>query len=75
MLPYPFALLVLVIIMCMHSALIGGEWALLEWAHDLKLMGGAYILVPYDALVYSLCYKHTSLPGLEEQPETLGSLS
>ncbi|XP_004685756.1 PREDICTED: retinal guanylyl cyclase 2 [Condylura cristata] len=50
-----------IIIMCMHSALIGGETQihLLEWAHDLKMTDGTYVFVPYDALLYSLPYKHT----------------
>ncbi|XP_066106127.1 retinal guanylyl cyclase 2 isoform X4 [Saccopteryx bilineata] len=50
-----------IIIMCMHSALIGGETQthLLEWAHDLKMTDGTYVFIPYDALLYSLPYKHT----------------
>ncbi|XP_048192187.1 retinal guanylyl cyclase 2 [Perognathus longimembris pacificus] len=50
-----------IIIMCMHSALIGGETQmhLLEWAHDLKMTDGTYVFVPYDTLLYSLPYKHT----------------
>ncbi|XP_007534431.2 retinal guanylyl cyclase 2 [Erinaceus europaeus] len=50
-----------IIIMCMHSALIGGETQmhLLEGAHDLKMTDGTYVFVPYDALLYSLPYKHT----------------
>ncbi|KAM9576910.1 LOW QUALITY PROTEIN: retinal guanylyl cyclase 2 [Trichechus inunguis] len=49
-----------IIIMCMHSALIGGETQkrLLEWAHDLKMTNGTYAFVPYDAMLYSLPYKH-----------------
>ncbi|KAM5291003.1 LOW QUALITY PROTEIN: retinal guanylyl cyclase 2, partial [Glossophaga mutica] len=55
------------IIMCMHSALIGGEiqMHLLEWAHDMKMMDGTYVFVPYDALFYSLHYKHTSYQVLK----------
>ncbi|XP_049728091.1 retinal guanylyl cyclase 2 [Elephas maximus indicus] len=50
-----------IIIMCMHSALIGGETQkrLLEWAHDLKMTDGNYVFIPYDAMLYSLPYKHT----------------
>lgn len=50
-----------IIIMCMHSALIGGRTQkyLLEEAHDLHMTDGNYVFVPYDALLYSLPYKHT----------------
>ncbi|XP_040120996.1 retinal guanylyl cyclase 2 [Oryx dammah] len=50
-----------IIIMCMHSTLIGGETQthLLEWAHDLQMTDGTYVFVPYDTLLYSLPYKHT----------------
>ncbi|XP_026645152.1 retinal guanylyl cyclase 2 [Microtus ochrogaster] len=50
-----------IIIMCMHSALIGGETQthFLESAHDLQMTDGTYVFVPYDALLYSLPYKHT----------------
>ncbi|XP_060230637.1 retinal guanylyl cyclase 2 [Meriones unguiculatus] len=50
-----------IIIMCMHSALIGGETQIhfLELAHDLKMTDGTYVFVPYDVLLYSLPYKHT----------------
>ncbi|KAL6083169.1 hypothetical protein STEG23_007585, partial [Scotinomys teguina] len=50
-----------IIIMCMHSALIGGETQthFLELAHDLKMTDGTYVFIPYDVLLYSLPYKHT----------------
>ncbi|XP_031233826.1 retinal guanylyl cyclase 2 [Mastomys coucha] len=50
-----------IIIMCMHSALIGGETQrhFLELAHDLKMTDGTYVFVPYDVLLYSLPYKHS----------------
>ncbi|XP_050997940.1 retinal guanylyl cyclase 2 [Acomys russatus] len=50
-----------IIIMCMHSALIGGETQthFLELAHDLKMTDGTYVFVPYDVLLYSLPYKRT----------------
>ncbi|XP_032330636.1 retinal guanylyl cyclase 2 isoform X3 [Camelus ferus] len=59
------------IIMCMHSALIGGETQtlLLEWAHDLKMTDGTYVFVPYDALLYSLPYKHTPYQVLRNNPK------
>ncbi|XP_006889973.1 PREDICTED: retinal guanylyl cyclase 2 [Elephantulus edwardii] len=60
-----------IIIMCMHSALIGGETQrhLLEWAHDLKMVDGTYVFVPYDALLYSLPYKHTPYQILRNNPK------
>ncbi|XP_046529995.1 retinal guanylyl cyclase 2 [Equus asinus] len=60
-----------IIIMCMHSALIGGETQmhLLEWAHDLKMTDGTYVFVPYDALLYSLPYKHTPYQVLRNNPK------
>ncbi|EGW13532.1 Retinal guanylyl cyclase 2 [Cricetulus griseus] len=50
-----------IIILCMHSALIGGETQthFLELAHELKMTDGTYVFVPYDVLLYSLPYKHT----------------
>jgi guanylate cyclase 2F len=55
----------------MHSALIGGEtqMRLLEWAHDLKMTDGTYVFVPYDALLYSLPYKHTPYQVLRNNPK------
>lgn len=55
----------------MHSALIGGETQrhLLEWAHDLKMTDGTYVFVPYDALLYSLPYKHTPYHVLRNNPK------
>lgn len=56
------ALCVPVIIMCMHSALIGGEQqtAFLLKAHEMGLTKGRYVFVPYDTLLYSLPYANTS---------------
>uniref|UniRef100_A0A8C7UTL6 Guanylate cyclase n=1 Tax=Oncorhynchus mykiss TaxID=8022 RepID=A0A8C7UTL6_ONCMY len=50
------------IIMCMHSALIGGEQqtAFLLKAHEMGLTKGRYVFVPYDTLLYSLPYANTS---------------
>nr|AYD91330.1 retinal guanylyl cyclase 2 GC-F [Carcharhinus amblyrhynchos] len=55
-----------VIIMCMHSVLIGGEEQkhLLEVAHDLQMTDGGYVFIPYDALLYSLPYQNTPYPVL-----------
>lgn len=51
-----------VIIMCMHSVLIGGEKQLnfLLKAYDLGLTSGSYVFIPYDALLYSLPYTNIS---------------
>ncbi|XP_075040439.1 retinal guanylyl cyclase 2 isoform X1 [Mixophyes fleayi] len=49
------------IIMCMHSVLIGGQAQrlLLEIAHDMKMTDGTYVFIPYDTLYYSLPYNKT----------------
>nr|XP_014354475.1 PREDICTED: retinal guanylyl cyclase 2-like [Latimeria chalumnae] len=51
-----------VIILCMHSVLIGGEEqaSFLEKAHEMGLTDGRYIFVPYDTLLYSLPYNISS---------------
>lgn len=51
-----------VIIMCMHSVLIGGEKQLkfLLKAYDMGLTSGSYVFIPYDALLYSLPYTNMS---------------
>lgn len=56
-----------VIIMCMHSVLMGGikQKAFLLKAHDMGLTGGRYVFVPYDALLYSLPYGNTSYFALQ----------
>ncbi|KAK6466465.1 retinal guanylyl cyclase 1 [Huso huso] len=55
-----------VIIMCMHSALLGGEeqQLLLEKAWDLRMTDGGYVFIPFDALHYSLPYRDTPYPLL-----------
>ncbi|XP_058876920.1 retinal guanylyl cyclase 2-like [Acipenser ruthenus] len=55
-----------VIIMCMHSALLGGEeqQLLLEKAWDLRMTDGDYVFIPFDALHYSLPYRDTPYPLL-----------
>ncbi|XP_067903081.1 retinal guanylyl cyclase 2-like [Heterodontus francisci] len=54
------------IIMCMHSVLIGGweQKHLLEVAHDLQMTDGSYVFIPYDTLLYSLPYQNTPYPVL-----------
>ncbi|KAM6945893.1 retinal guanylyl cyclase 2 [Aplochiton taeniatus] len=56
-----------VILMCMHSALIGGEQQanFLLKAHAMGLTGGTYVFVPYDTLLYSLPYTNTTFFALQ----------
>ncbi|XP_072247867.1 retinal guanylyl cyclase 2 [Leuresthes tenuis] len=51
-----------VIIMCMHSILVGGEQqgTFLMKAHKLGMTSGKYVFVPYDTLHYSLPYTNVS---------------
>ncbi|XP_065136206.1 retinal guanylyl cyclase 2 [Paramisgurnus dabryanus] len=51
-----------VIIMCMHSVLIGGEQqaSFLMKAYDMGLTNGRYVFLPYDTLLYSLPYTNTT---------------
>ncbi|NXA15465.1 GUC2F cyclase, partial [Sapayoa aenigma] len=51
-----------IILLCMHSVLIGGEEqaALLTKALEMGLADGRYIFVPYDTLLYSLPYQNNS---------------
>uniref|UniRef100_A0A8C5ATX7 Guanylate cyclase n=1 Tax=Gadus morhua TaxID=8049 RepID=A0A8C5ATX7_GADMO len=54
------------IIMCMHSALIGGQQqaTFLLKALELGLTQGQYVFLPYDALLYSLPYGNVSYAPL-----------
>ncbi|KAE8620380.1 hypothetical protein XENTR_v10010216 [Xenopus tropicalis] len=47
-----------VVVMCMHSVLIGGEdqRRLLEEAHDMRMADGSVVFIPYDTLQFSLPY-------------------
>nr|AYD91338.1 Olfactory guanylyl cyclase GC-D [Lepisosteus platyrhincus] len=51
-----------IIIMCMHSLLIGGQEqaAFLLRASEMGLTSGRYVFVPYDTLLYSLPYQNSS---------------
>ncbi|XP_066555667.1 retinal guanylyl cyclase 2 [Amia ocellicauda] len=51
-----------IIIMCMHSLLIGGEEqaAFLLKASEMGLTNGRYVFMPYDTLFYNLPYKNNS---------------
>uniref|UniRef100_A0AAY4D6W3 Guanylate cyclase n=1 Tax=Denticeps clupeoides TaxID=299321 RepID=A0AAY4D6W3_9TELE len=53
---------VAVIVMCMHSVLVGGQqqMSFLTKAHDMGLTRGRYVFVPYDTMLYSLPYTNTS---------------
>ncbi|XP_067879692.1 retinal guanylyl cyclase 2-like [Heterodontus francisci] len=59
-----------VVIMCMHSVLIGGEDQLLflEQAEKMKMADGSYVFIPYDTIHYSLPYKNASYPVLAGDP-------
>uniref|UniRef100_A0A8C1XXF9 Guanylate cyclase n=1 Tax=Cyprinus carpio TaxID=7962 RepID=A0A8C1XXF9_CYPCA len=54
------------VIMCMHSVLIGGEeqYKLLTTAMDMRMIDRGYIFIPYDTLLYSLPYKNANYPVL-----------
>ncbi|XP_069739389.1 retinal guanylyl cyclase 2 isoform X4 [Phaenicophaeus curvirostris] len=56
-----------IIILCMHSVLIGGkeQATLLTKALEMGLADGRYIFVPYDTLLYSLPYQNNSFDVFE----------
>ncbi|KAK1899961.1 Retinal guanylyl cyclase 2 [Dissostichus eleginoides] len=56
-----------VIIMCMHSVLIGGEQqaTFLLKAQEMGLTSGKYVFMPYDTLHYSLPYTNVSFFPLQ----------
>ncbi|NWH65766.1 GUC2F cyclase, partial [Geococcyx californianus] len=55
-----------VVVMCMHSVLLGGEEqkVLLEEAEDLGMTDGSYVFIPYDALTFPLPYERHPYPIL-----------
>ncbi|XP_053908691.1 retinal guanylyl cyclase 1 isoform X2 [Cuculus canorus] len=55
-----------VVVMCMHSVLLGGEEqrVLLEKAEDLGMTDGTYVFIPYDALTFPLPYRRRPYPIL-----------
>ncbi|XP_042330865.1 retinal guanylyl cyclase 1 isoform X2 [Sceloporus undulatus] len=57
-----------VIVMCMHSVLLGGEeqQILLEKAEDMKMTDGTYVFIPYDALTYSMPYQKEAYTMLDD---------
>ena len=50
-----------VVVMCMHSVLIGGaaQHKLLTTALDMRMIARGYVFIPYDTLLYSLPYQDT----------------
>uniref|UniRef100_A0A3Q1GTH5 Guanylate cyclase n=1 Tax=Acanthochromis polyacanthus TaxID=80966 RepID=A0A3Q1GTH5_9TELE len=65
--------LVPVVILCMHSALIGGsaQKLLLETAYDMQMIDGSLVFVPYDTLLYSLPYHNVTYPALKSNSKLL----
>uniref|UniRef100_A0A3P8T8Y2 Guanylate cyclase n=1 Tax=Amphiprion percula TaxID=161767 RepID=A0A3P8T8Y2_AMPPE len=65
--------LVPVVILCMHSALIGGsaQKLLLETAYDMQMIDGSLVFVPYDTLLYSLPYRNVTYPALKSNSKLL----
>ncbi|XP_061105345.1 retinal guanylyl cyclase 2-like [Conger conger] len=55
------------VILCMHSVLIGGETQkrFLETAYDMRVTDGSVVFVPYDTLLYSLPYRDVHYPALQ----------
>ncbi|EOA93955.1 Guanylyl cyclase GC-E, partial [Anas platyrhynchos] len=55
-----------VVVMCMHSVLLGGEEqrVLLEKAEDMGMTDGTYVFIPYDALTFPLPYQRMPYPVL-----------
>uniref|UniRef100_A0A4W5JX84 Guanylate cyclase n=1 Tax=Hucho hucho TaxID=62062 RepID=A0A4W5JX84_9TELE len=65
------------VIMCMHSALIGGgpQKLLLETAQDMRLTEGSLVFLPYDTLLYSLPYHNVTYPALRSNSKLLKVIS
>uniref|UniRef100_A0A4W6FLQ8 Guanylate cyclase n=1 Tax=Lates calcarifer TaxID=8187 RepID=A0A4W6FLQ8_LATCA len=63
----------LLVILCMHSALIGGglQKLLLETAYDMQMIEGSLVFFPYDTLLYSLPYLNISYPALKSNSKLL----
>ncbi|XP_053415954.1 guanylate cyclase D-like [Nycticebus coucang] len=56
----------LVVVLCMHSALLGGseQTALLSHAWAEGLADGRMVFLPYDTLLFALPYRNRSYPAL-----------
>ncbi|XP_073668982.1 retinal guanylyl cyclase 2 [Paramisgurnus dabryanus] len=61
------------VILCMHSVLIGGaaQKLLLETAYDMRMTDGSLVFIPYDTLFYSLPYHHIAQPALRHNSKLL----
>ncbi|XP_068027250.1 retinal guanylyl cyclase 1 isoform X2 [Melanerpes formicivorus] len=59
-----------VVVMCMHSVLLGGEEqkVLLEQAEALGMAQGSLVFIPYDALTFPLPYRRAPYPMLADNP-------
>ncbi|KFP01918.1 Retinal guanylyl cyclase 2, partial [Calypte anna] len=57
-----------IILLCMHSVLIGGEEqaTLLKKALEMGLADGRYVFVPYDTLLYSLPYQNNTFSVFDD---------
>ncbi|XP_054608923.1 retinal guanylyl cyclase 2 [Dunckerocampus dactyliophorus] len=62
-----------VVVLCMHSALIGGQLQklLLETAYDMQMIDGSLLFLPYDTLLYSLPYSNVSFQALRSNRKLL----
>uniref|UniRef100_A0AAR2LRD0 Guanylate cyclase n=1 Tax=Pygocentrus nattereri TaxID=42514 RepID=A0AAR2LRD0_PYGNA len=61
------------VILCMHSVLVGGttQKLFLEMAHDMRMVDGSLVFVPYDTLLYSLPHHHLPQPILRNNSKLL----
>lgn len=72
--PLIFSILMFaVVILVMHSLLIGGETQklLLETAYDMRMTDGSLVFLSYDTLFYSLPYHHIPQPALRYNTKLL----
>uniref|UniRef100_A0A8C1ZVG6 Guanylate cyclase n=1 Tax=Cyprinus carpio TaxID=7962 RepID=A0A8C1ZVG6_CYPCA len=72
--PLMFSILLFaVVILVMHSVLIGGgtQKLLLETAYDMRMTDGSLVFLPYDTLFYSLPYHHITQPVLRHNSKLL----
>ncbi|XP_059498527.1 retinal guanylyl cyclase 2-like isoform X2 [Stegostoma tigrinum] len=55
-----------VVVMCMHSVLVGGEdqQLFLQQVDRMQMADGRYVFIPYDTIHYSLPYRNASYPVL-----------
>uniref|UniRef100_A0A9J8ADZ5 Guanylate cyclase n=1 Tax=Cyprinus carpio carpio TaxID=630221 RepID=A0A9J8ADZ5_CYPCA len=63
----------LLVILVMHSVLIGGgtQKLLLETAYDMQMTDGSLVFLSYDTLFYSLPYHHVTQPALRHNSKLL----